>query len=39
MKQLKFKIFGFFIAVNGERGAWQAHEHATPRNNTAEQLP
>lgn len=71
MKQLKFKIFGSFIAVTGEQGAWQAcyfgtdgkrrpaefiipsdvaeadlcdyladllHEHATPRNNTAEQL-
>lgn len=32
MKQLKFKIFGPFIAD-------LLHEDATPPNNTAEQLP
>lgn len=72
MKELKFKIFGSFIAVSGQPGAWRAfyfgaegkrrpadfvipgdiaeahlcdyladlfHEDATPRNNTAAQLP
>lgn len=70
--EYRFKIFGAFIAVTQEQGAWRAfyfgaegkrrpadfiipadvaadslcdymadlfHEAATPRNNTAEQLP